>query len=48
MYRYDSNIDNWMFSWCDAKSKAIASEYERLLQQVENPNFNNVSMGGNN
>ena len=48
MYRYDTNLDNWMFSFCDVGEKTLASEYENQLQIIEEPEFNNLSMGGNN
>tara|TARA_Y100000310_G_scaffold258082_1_gene266362 strand:+ start:43 stop:501 length:459 start_codon:yes stop_codon:yes gene_type:complete len=48
MYKYDTNLDNWLFSFCDVGEKILASEYENQLQIVEEPEFNNLSMGGNN
>jgi len=46
MYKYDSNRKNWSFSWCDIGNKSLSEEYEKLLQETEEPLFNNLSMGG--
>lgn len=46
MYRYDKNINNWLFQWCDVGNKELSERYELLLQQNENPLFNNLSLGG--
>ena len=48
MFKYDSNIDNWYFSWCDVKEKTLASQYEAELQQNLLPEFNPLHMGGTN
>jgi hypothetical protein len=46
MYRHDSNIDNWLFQWCHLGNKSLAESYEILLQEAEEPLFNDLSMGG--
>ena len=46
MFRYDSNIDNWLFQWCNVGNKELSEMYETILQQNENPIFNNESMAG--
>ena len=48
MFRHDSNLDNWLFSWCETKEKTLASQYEFELQQEMLPPFNGLHMGGNN
>ena len=48
MFLYDSNIDNWLFTYCFIPHKQLCSEYEKLLQENEEPEFNLLSMGGNN
>ena len=48
MFIYDSNIDNWLFQFCFIPNKQLCSEYEKLLQENEEPEFNLLSMGGNN
>ena len=48
MFRHDSNLDNWSFSWCETKEKTLASQYEFELQQEMLPPFNGLHMGGNN
>tara|TARA_Y100000310_G_scaffold77134_1_gene73669 strand:- start:45 stop:527 length:483 start_codon:yes stop_codon:yes gene_type:complete len=46
MYKYDTHRKNWMFSWCDIGNKSLAEKYEKLLQESEEPIFNNLSLGG--
>ena len=48
MFRHDSNLNNWAFSWCETKEKTLASQYEFELQQEILPPFNGLHMGGNN
>ncbi len=48
MFLYDSNIDNWLFQFCFIPHKQLCSEYEKALQKEEEPEFNLLSMGGNN
>ena len=48
MFKHDSNLDNWLFSWCETKEKTLASQYEFELQQEILPPFNGLHMGGNN
>ena len=48
MFRHDSNLNNWAFSWCETKEKTLASQYEYELQQEMLPPFNGLHMGGNN
>jgi|10_taG_2_1085330.scaffolds.fasta_scaffold25364_2 hypothetical protein len=48
MYKYDSDLNNWYFSWCDVKEKGLASEFESELQHQYRPPFNALHMGGNN
>ena len=48
MFKHDSNLDNWLFSWCETKEKTLASQYEFELQQEMLPPFNGLHMGGNN
>jgi len=45
MYQYDSNIDNWYFSWCELP-KSISTKYEATLIKVLKPAFNLPSMAG--
>lgn len=46
MYEKDPNISNWLFSFCDAHEKRIASQYESRLIAIENPEFNSQHMAG--
>ena len=46
MYKFDSNIDNWLFSWCDCGNKNIASELEIRLIAKYKPEFNLETMAG--
>jgi len=46
MYKFDSNIDNWLFSWCDVGNKYLAASYEYFLQKKFNPQFNKLEMAG--
>jgi|TARA_B110000263_G_C14974797_1_gene358767 hypothetical protein len=46
MYQYDTNINNWLFSFCVVGNKKVAVQYEKLLQEIEEPEFNILSMGG--
>jgi len=48
MYRYDDNLNNWLFSFCDCKEKTLASQFEYELQHQILPEFNGLHMGGNN
>tara|TARA_R110002012_G_scaffold69495_3_gene179926 strand:+ start:1142 stop:1588 length:447 start_codon:yes stop_codon:yes gene_type:complete len=45
MYQYDSNIDNWFFSWCELP-KTISTKYETILIRKLKPKFNLQSMAG--
>jgi hypothetical protein len=46
MYKFDSNIDNWLFSWCDVGNKYLAGSYEYFLQKKYSPQFNKLEMAG--
>mgnify|MGYP001172214044 FL=1 len=46
MYAYDTDINNWYFSFCIVGNKSVASEYEDLLIKSQEPEFNNPSMSG--
>ena len=48
MFAYDNNLDNWWMEFCFIPQKALCAEYEKLLQKNEEPEFNMLSMGGNN
>ena len=46
MYMFDSDRNNWLFSYCKIGIKSLCSRYEEALQNEENPIFNNSSMAG--
>lgn len=46
MYKHDSNIDNWLFSWCEISNSYLAAAYEYFLQKRYNPPFNKLEMAG--
>ena len=46
MYKFDSNIDNWLFSWCNIGNSYLAASYEYFLQKKFNPQFNKLEMAG--
>ena len=46
MYTFDDNIDNWLFSYVILDNKKVCTEYETLLTEIEEPEFNNLSMSG--
>ena len=46
MYAYDSNLENWFFSYCITGNKDVAVEYEKLLTEDIEPAFNNLAMSG--
>ena len=46
MYAYDTDIENWFFSFCVLHDKAVSQEYEKILIENEEPEFNNLSMSG--
>jgi hypothetical protein len=46
MYKFDKNINNWLFSWCDCGNKQIAIELENYLIMKLKPKFNLSSMAG--
>ncbi len=46
MYRYDKNINNYLFQWTHIGNKPLAEQYEKYLQHEEKPLFNNLSMAG--
>ena len=48
MFAFDANIDNWYFSYCLVPNKSICAEYEFQLQTEMEPQFNELSMAGNN
>ena len=48
MLAFDSNIDNWDFSYWLVPNKSICEEYELQLQTEMEPQFNELSMAGNN
>ena len=46
MYEYDTDIENWFFSFCVLYDKAVSQEYEKILIEAEEPIFNNECMAG--
>ncbi len=46
MYEYDTDIENWFFSFCVLHDKAVSQEYEKILIEAEEPIFNNECMAG--
>ena len=46
MYKYDTHRKNWLFSWCSIGNKSLAQEYEELLINLEEPEFNSKHMAG--
>lgn len=46
MYAFDNNIDHWLFSFIILDNKKVCKEYETLLTEIEEPEFNNPSMSG--
>lgn len=46
MWQYDTDINNWAFSWCDLGSKHLAEEYEKQLIKEFQPPFNSEHMAG--
>ena len=46
MYAFDNNIDHWLFSYIILDNKKVCTEYETLLTEIEEPEFNNPSMSG--
>ena len=46
MFEYDTDIDNWLFQFCFIPSKQLCCEYEKGLQEDEEPEFNDQSMAG--
>lgn len=46
MYKFDANIDNWLFSWCNCGNKNIASHLEARLIAKYKPEFNLQTMAG--
>lgn len=46
MYKFDPNINNWMFSWCDTKYSEVAKQYENDLIEFYTPEFNSLQMAG--
>ena len=46
MYEYDTDIENWFFSFCVLHDKAVSQEYEKILIEDEEPLFNNLAMSG--
>ena len=46
MYEYDTDIENWFFSFCVFDNKPVASEYEKILIETEEPEFNSEYMSG--
>ena len=46
MYKFDKNINNWLFSWCDCSNKNIASALENHLILKLKPKFNLETMAG--
>lgn len=46
MWKFDNDIENWAFSWCDLGSKHLAEEYETQLIEEYQPQFNSVHMAG--
>ena len=45
MYQYDSNLDNWYFSWCSLPRNIISS-YEKVLIKELKPKLNLAYMAG--
>lgn len=46
MFRFDSDLENWLFSWCDVGSKELAQIYEDKLIREFQPEFNSEHMAG--
>ncbi len=46
MYEYDTDIENWFFSFCVLHDKAVSKEYETILIDTEEPLFNSEYMAG--
>jgi len=46
MYQHDTNLDNWLFSWCEVGNEELALEYEIQLQAYYNPEFNDQTLAG--
>lgn len=46
MYKFDKNINNWLFSWCNCHTKNIAIELETRLINKHKPEFNLETMAG--
>ena len=46
MYKYDTNKDNWYFSWCAIGNRKLSGIYETLLMEEYNPKFNDKSLAG--
>lgn len=40
MYRYDKNINNWYFSYCNIGNSNLSKSYEYFLQLKYRPKFN--------
>ena len=46
MYAFDDNLNHWLFSYVILDNKKVSTEYESLLTEIEEPEFNNLSMSG--
>ena len=46
MFEYDSNIDNWYFSFVTFKESWMARIYEKYLQHKIIPEFNDLGFAG--
>ena len=46
MYKFDKKLKNWLFSYIVLNNKKVATEYETQLTEIEEPEFNNLSMCG--
>ena len=46
MYKHDTDINNWLFSWCDIGNDALSKSYEMVLQEIEKPPFSESYMAG--
>ena len=45
MFRYDTNLNNWYFSFCFIV-KSLCETYEKILVKDEKPEFNLIHMAG--
>jgi hypothetical protein len=46
MYEFDTNLNNWLYSWIEIDDIDFAKAYEAKLINDENPEFNNDNQAG--